>query len=264
MHGKKYDICIEGADVLRGSPWWRWDTPGYENRPFLLWFITNGKGMLHSGNTVLNLGRGDCVLSPLWYPHHGRHSASDYMWIHWVRFLYLDKNGEQTVPDPMPILYRKIGAITFLEEMLSRCIEAFRRGDHRTSCLWLNAVLLEIENEDKISVLNGSELALHKIVHAISKRIRENPGKAFHVKDICKEMHCTPDHCIRIFKRFLGITPYQLIVRSRIEKACRYLRFSDLTIKVIAHKLGYGDIHHFSRQFHEKMGVTPGAYRMRK
>ena len=50
-------------------------------------------------------------------------------------------------------------------------------------------------------------------------------------------------------------------IRLRIEKAKELLSYNEHNISEIAYQLGYASVAHFSRQFKEKVGVSPTGYR---
>ena len=65
----------------------------------------------------------------------------------------------------------------------------------------------------------------------------------------------------RLTKRLFGLTPSQLITKTRIAAASRLLRDSSDTISNIAHSCGFCDHSAFTRAFRSATGVTPSEYR---
>lgn len=66
----------------------------------------------------------------------------------------------------------------------------------------------------------------------------------------------------RRFTAALGMSPRDFAISARIERACAHLLTSDIPIAVIATALGYPDLSFFSRQFRQRTGMTPRAYRL--
>lgn len=66
----------------------------------------------------------------------------------------------------------------------------------------------------------------------------------------------------RRFKKAIGSSVHDYIIDQRIQHAQKLLRESDDTIKSIVHQLGYNDVYFFSRQFKQRVGVSPGSYRI--
>jgi transcriptional regulator GlxA family with amidase domain len=63
------------------------------------------------------------------------------------------------------------------------------------------------------------------------------------------------------FAAALGVRPAAWIERRRIRQAQLLLATSDLPIKGVAARLGYGHAPHFARAFRRVTGLSPGAYR---
>jgi len=65
---------------------------------------------------------------------------------------------------------------------------------------------------------------------------------------------------IRLFRRRIGITPYQYIISQRL-KAAKKLLIQNETITRVAEMTGYRDIKAFSRAFKKSFGITPSEFR---
>jgi AraC-like DNA-binding protein len=65
----------------------------------------------------------------------------------------------------------------------------------------------------------------------------------------------------RIIKRIFGITPSQLISKTRIATASRLLRETDKTVADIAYDCGFTDHSAFTRAFRAVTSVTPSQFR---
>ncbi len=67
----------------------------------------------------------------------------------------------------------------------------------------------------------------------------------------------------RALRRVVGMSPKQLLIRTRIDEAVRRLDDTDLPLATIAGECGFYDQSSFTRQFQRAVGMTPGAYRAR-
>ncbi|MGE5601904.1 MAG: ATP-binding protein [Nitrososphaerales archaeon] len=65
----------------------------------------------------------------------------------------------------------------------------------------------------------------------------------------------------RVFRRDLGIGPWEYLTRFRIEQAKTLLRVSALTVTEVALRVGYSDSGYFSRVFHQETGRSPVNFR---
>lgn len=77
------------------------------------------------------------------------------------------------------------------------------------------------------------------------------------LEQIARECHVAAAHLCRLFQRFDHQSPYQCLLRLKMQHAAARLQTSDATIKQIADELGFGDPFHFSRVFKAVLGVSP-------
>lgn len=74
----------------------------------------------------------------------------------------------------------------------------------------------------------------------------------------------SPWHFHRITKAFLGEPLGAFIIRKRLEKAVKLLRYTELPIQEIAYSTGYGVPSSLSKLFRQFYGISPNAYRNHK
>ncbi|MGU7770620.1 helix-turn-helix domain-containing protein [Burkholderia sp. MR1-5-21] len=65
----------------------------------------------------------------------------------------------------------------------------------------------------------------------------------------------------RICREELGTSPTAVVNEHVIREAQRDLVYSNLSVKQIAHEMGFDDSAYFSRYFRKQTGLTPGAFR---
>jgi len=68
-------------------------------------------------------------------------------------------------------------------------------------------------------------------------------------------------HFARAFKQSEGTTPHDFVLKRRIAKARELLSRPDLSLSEIAAAAGFADQSHFTRRFHEIVGMSPGQFR---
>ena len=79
--------------------------------------------------------------------------------------------------------------------------------------------------------------------------------------DLVRETYMTKYHFCHRFKQITGMSPYQFLVRVRIENARKLLMNCDDTLYAIAEQCGFGDAGSFIRHFKRITGQTPGELR---
>jgi AraC-like DNA-binding protein len=68
---------------------------------------------------------------------------------------------------------------------------------------------------------------------------------------------------LRTFRRVLGRSPIEHVIRVRILHASEWLQRGDSRVTEVAFECGFSDSNYFSRQFRKVMGSTPRAFRLR-
>ena len=107
---------------------------------------------------------------------------------------------------------------------------------------------------------------------AVSKRPSENVERAtaliekrlhkpLSVNDIAEEIGIDRSYLCSIFKKELGCSPQQYILKRKIEKAKYFLSSTSENVKYIAISLGYDDPFVFSRTFKRGTGMSPSQWR---
>lgn len=79
--------------------------------------------------------------------------------------------------------------------------------------------------------------------------------------DVYKLSSFSPPIIIEYFKKYTGKTVNEYIRTTKINRACDFLKKSDISILELSNMLGYTSLSHFSRVFKSYTGVTPAAYR---
>nr|WP_202804411.1 AraC family transcriptional regulator [Baaleninema simplex] len=79
--------------------------------------------------------------------------------------------------------------------------------------------------------------------------------------DLAAIAQVSPAYFARLFKQSEGITPYQYILKQRVEKVRALLKHSELSLTDIAVSVGFCDQSHMTRCFKRRVGMTPTEFR---
>lgn len=101
-----------------------------------------------------------------------------------------------------------------------------------------------------------------KTAEALLSFIRAHAGEALGSGDLCRVSGLSPSTLTRLFKREVGMTAPEFILRERMVGACRRLESSREDITRIAAELGFSSSQYFATVFQRFTGFAPGAYRM--
>lgn len=114
--------------------------------------------------------------------------------------------------------------------------------------------LLRLDRPGAVSV--GENAIILKAQQYISDHRREQLTVPIAAR--CTDVSAS--YLTALFRKNLGISPGEYIRRVKLEESRQMIREGKLNFTEIAAALEYSTVHHFSRQFKEKFGMTPTEY----
>lgn len=99
------------------------------------------------------------------------------------------------------------------------------------------------------------------IVVTALKYVRDNACEGIGVDDVVRQVPVSRSVLERRFRKVVGRSINNEIVRVRLNRAVQLLCETELELKVVAQKAGFVSTSYMSAVFREKIGRTPGSYR---
>ncbi|MEO8766636.1 MAG: AraC family transcriptional regulator, partial [Ginsengibacter sp.] len=93
--------------------------------------------------------------------------------------------------------------------------------------------------------------------------INSNFKKQLSLQIFSDMVHLDPFHLLRIFKKAMGVSPYDYLITMRVEFAKTLLK-KGLLVQDAAIEAGFYDTPHFCRLFKRTTGISPKDYRSYK
>lgn len=91
--------------------------------------------------------------------------------------------------------------------------------------------------------------------------VHDNLEAALDLTDLAQQANLSAFHFSRLFKKSLGLTPHQYVLRNRVERAKRLLSAAEPTVLAdIGLQTGFYDQAHFSKAFKRIVGLTPKKF----
>jgi LacI family transcriptional regulator len=100
-----------------------------------------------------------------------------------------------------------------------------------------------------------------KQVAAAVRFIRENACKRIAVEDVLKAVPMSRTLLERRFKKLLGHTPHDHILKVKIERLKHMLVTTDLSLALIADRTGFEHVEYLSVVFKRATGISPSQFR---
>lgn len=220
------------------------------------------QGSLHSvaDGLDLTLSKGDMVIygADQWHMQYSDIGVAP-------RFVTISFDLEGS--DLAPLLNRKISppqsAVLLLQQML-------REQEHMDA--WstdiiisqLNLLLLLLLRSDgapaeklkSSNALHSENETIRRAQQYISAHIRHKLS----VPAVAAQVEVSPSYLTALFHKNLQISPGEYIRRMKLQESKQMIRERSMNFTEIAEALHYSTVHHFSRQFKEKFGMTPSEY----
>ena len=166
------------------------------------------------------------------------------------------------------LLNRKFSApqniVTLLQSMLR---EQERMDGYSPDIILsqLNLLLLELLRE--LDTPTAGKLQASNAIHSENEIIRQaQQFISTHIREklsvplVARQVDVSPSYLTALFHKNLQISPGEYIRRIKLQESKQMIRENNLNFTEIAAELQYSTVHHFSRQFKEKFGITPTEY----
>jgi transcriptional regulator GlxA family with amidase domain len=89
----------------------------------------------------------------------------------------------------------------------------------------------------------------------------DNLAGNLHVSALAKRAAMSERSFLRAFREDTGRTPGEFVMSARLQAACRLLAESDVALKEVAQRCGFGSATNLRRVFVQRLGVSPVHYR---
>lgn len=127
----------------------------------------------------------------------------------------------------------------------------------------LNASLqctgFEIIDNRKSRIIEQIKNAIVELIHhsnvTISVKLSEY---------ITQRIHYDYSYLSNLFSEVEGVTIEKYFIAQKIEKVKELLKYDELTLSEIAHRLGYSSVAYLSNQFKKQTGLTPSFFKWQK
>jgi transcriptional regulator GlxA family with amidase domain len=111
---------------------------------------------------------------------------------------------------------------------------------------------------------NGGESECGRRITRSIEHMLQNLDKPLSVAKLAATANISESHYFAMFKRCTGGAPIDYFIRLRMQKACRLLGTTSMSVKEVAAILGYDDPFYFSRVFKLINRIAPSQYRVTK
>lgn len=105
------------------------------------------------------------------------------------------------------------------------------------------------------------ELSSPIIIQEIMQKIQNEYQTNITIEQLSEDNHVSVAHLIRLFKKYVGVSPKNYLIQTRLSAATKLLKDTDNSIETIAEQTGFGSTKNFFVLFRKRYRVTPSEYR---
>jgi AraC family transcriptional regulator len=98
-------------------------------------------------------------------------------------------------------------------------------------------------------------------IEIIKSYIISNMSLEISIDTLAFQLNMSKFYFLKEFKKATGITPYQYIIKIKLEVAKKLLQKTQKSLVEIALELGFSDQSHFTRTFTKQVGTSPGVFK---
>ncbi len=165
------------------------------------------------------------------------------------------------------LLNRKLkvsqSGITVLQQLLRELERMDECSADMIISLLTQLLLTMVRSADGHAVRLKPSNAIHsenEIIRRAQQYISTHIREKLSVPLVARNVDVSPSYLTALFHKNLQISPGEYIRRIKLQESKQMIRENSMNFTEIAAALQYSTVHHFSRQFKEKFGVTPTEY----
>lgn len=229
---------------------------------FLIIYTLSGSGKLrYHGETFEMRPKSAAFIKCM--DHHEYHCNKGPEW----EFLWLHFNGssalgyyEEFLKNGFHILYGLDEF--FMESTLRRILSLTQKKDIHGEVI-VSSLIVEVLT--KLLIQNSSEnLGLGFMPQYLKKILKEMENRfqePLSLDYLAQQFGVSKYHLSREFKRYIGTTPNEYLILTRINHAKELLKYTDLTVEQISFSCGFNHVSHFIDIFKKHEKNTPLKFR---
>lgn len=233
---------------------------------FILIYNIEGKGNLTIKNTRFELLPDQFFIIPENMPH-AYYADSDDPWsIYWIHFAGRKaKHLAKPLMRSVSVVRSKTSRVNERLELFEEIFRNMERGFSVETLEYINLclprLLASFTHLEQFRMIN-EQISKDPISQSINFML-ENINRKFKLDQLASVVNLSASHFSRLFLSRTGHSPIDYFIQLKIQRSCRLLDNTELTIVNVAREIGFDDQFYFSRLFRKVMNMSPREYRKR-
>jgi len=240
----------------------RFATARTDKESHILFFTLRGAGLIEQNGAQLVLPQGQALLMDCRTPQSYCTAPGQSCWHH--DWLHIDGTGVQALhsllcpgklcPVELPAALQKEFETVFaaLPNADTASVLTVSLAIHKLLCGMAQALL----ETDRLAAASNRALIDKAVEH-----IQSHYQDPLALEDLLELAPVSKSYFLRLFRQYMGTTPYNFLLCTRMTRAKELLVLTDLSIGDIARHVGFKDESNFSTRFASMTGQSPRQYR---
>ena len=233
-----------------------------DKESYILFYTLRGAGLIEQDGNHVTLSTGQALLLNCRTPQSYCTAPGQSCWHHY--WVHLDGAGVAAM-EPLLLPDKKLTPVQLtgvrMQELFELVLEQMELGTV-DSMVQTGLALHEMLALCAQSLFAQAEMTTNRqLILQAAETLRKNYRQELSLADLLSSAHMSKSYFLRLFRRYMGTTPYNYLVNFRITQAKELLVLTDHSISAIAREVGFGDASNFSTRFANATGQSPLQYR---
>ena len=233
-----------------------------DKESYILFYTLRGAGLIEQDGNHVTLSTGQALLLNCRTPQSYCTAPGQSCWHHY--WVHLDGVGVAAM-EPLLLPDKKLTPVQLtgvrMQELFELVLEQMELGTV-DSMVQTGLALHEMLALCAQSLFAQAEMTTNRqLILQAAETLRKNYRQELSLADLLSSAHMSKSYFLRLFRRYMGTTPYNYLVNFRITQAKELLVLTDHSIREIAQEAGFGDASNFSTRFAKATGQSPMQYR---
>ena len=229
---------------------------------YILFYTLSGSGLIEQNDQRIELPAGSSLLLNCRTPQSYCTAPGQDHWHHY--WVHLDGAGVANLAEVRQPQGRLSPGTVSRLEMQPLFESLTSEWEHGTTAAQIETGLLLHRMLALMArqLLAGDESRSNRtLIEHAAEFIRQHYAEPLSLDRLLAQTPVSKSWFLRLFRQYMGTTPYNFLLSTRITRAKELLVLTDFSISEIAHQVGFGDESNFSTRFAAMVGQSPQQYR---
>jgi AraC-like DNA-binding protein len=225
-------------------------------------YVARGRGAVQLKDQVFTLEPGRLFAYGPGIPHHIIGDAADPLVKYFVNFAGTSAKALLRASGLVSGQATEVFPANALLPLFDELIQAGSQGRRSGSALCTKLLeCLALRMADARHPMTGLETLAFSTYQHCRSHIERHFLRLKSLEQVAAECHANNAYLCRLFRRYDRQSPYQYLLRLKMNHAAARLQSPGVLVKQMAAETGFSDPFHFSRLFKGILGLSPDSFR---